>query len=180
MPTFAELYDQYEKESGFTQLDPGNYTLRVKSCKNNAQKEYLMPTFEVVDGPQAGCTVSAGVLSYVSPGARSVTFQKLEKMGLGKDYFKTVESWDDVAAALKGRIITADIDQQKEGQYAGRNEIPDFGKSIVLLSAPDAAGNSAPVAAPPPPAAAAPPAGTPPPPPPTAEGAAEPPSEPSF
>lgn len=177
--SFAQLYEQYEKESGFTNLEAGVYTLRVKSCKNNEQKEYLLPIFEVVDGPQAGSTVSAGVVSYKSPGARSITFQRLEGFGLGKDYFKTVSSWDDVGKALVGRIIEVELGVQTEGQYAGRNELPIRG--IKLISAPDAAGNSAPVAAAPPPppaAAAAPPAQPPTPPAPVAEGTAD--AEPGF
>lgn len=174
--TWAGLIEEAEKQGGaLVNLEPGTYTLRIKSAKHYSDKQYLMPIFEVMSGEKAGVSVSVGVLSYKDT-AISMTFQKLAKFGLGKEFFATIpgppDGWDEVGKALVGRVIEAELGVQGKGQYAERNEFADYGKNIKLISAPDVNGSTAPAAAPPP-AAPAPAVAdvTPPPPPPPAQTA---------
>lgn len=157
MTTFADLYEKYEKEAKDNELgnvEPGVYTLEVTSAKHDAAKQYIMPVFRIVDGPYAGKKIGAGVLSY-SEKAVGIFLQKLAGFGLGKEFFSAagVNSIAEAAAAaapaLKGRVVKVPLGVQKDGQYAGRNELPIRG--IELLSAPDAVGSVAPAAAAPPP-----------------------------
>lgn len=172
--TWQGLIEEAEKQGGaLVNLEPGTYTLQIKSAKHYADKQYVMPIFTVLSGEKAGVSVSCGVLSYKDT-AISMTFQKLAKFGLGKEFFATIpgppDGWDEVGKALVGRIIEADLGQQGKGQYAERNEFADYGKNIKLIAAPDASGNATPAGTPPPAAPA--------PPPPAAEPAAESPPPP--
>lgn len=167
--TWAGLIEEAEKQGGaLVNLEPGTYTLRVKSAKHYPDKQYLMPIYEVLSGEKAGVSVSVGVLSY-KDAAMSLTFQTLSKLGLGKEFFASIpgppDGWDAVSKALVGRVIEAPLDVQGSGQYAERNKFADYGKAIKLVSTPDASGSSTPAGTPPPAAAPAE-AGTPPPPPP--------------
>jgi hypothetical protein len=177
--TWTSLIEEAEKQGGaLVNLEPGTYTLRIKSAKHYQDKQYIMPIFEVLSGEKAGVSVATGVLSYKDT-AISMTFQKLAKFGLGKDFFATIpgppEGWDTVGKALIGRVIEADLGVQGKGQYAERNEFADYGKNIKLISVPDASGQATPAGTPPPPppAPAAESATAPPPPPPPAAPPAE-------
>jgi len=127
MTTFKDVYESAEREHAVEPVPAGTYELEVVAARNVEAKSYIQPTFKIVAGPLAGRKVLAGVLSYTE-NARSIFFQKLEGFGLGKDFFALGPSADDVAAALVGRVVTVDLDDE--------NRLPVRG--VRVASAPAA------------------------------------------
>lgn len=191
---FDQIVKEYSKlNSGgdFENVPPGTYKLRVKNVVNKSasDKLYLNPIYVVEDGPEAGKTITAGVLSYKDQDNVSRTLGKLASFGIGQEQLALIQSsgggWEEVGKALVGRVIEAELTVQGGGgQYGERNNLPFRFK---LISAPDLSGATTPAGAPPPAApaaeaqAAAPPAAPPAPPPPAPPAAADPgDDEPSF
>lgn len=129
--TLGALFAEYEKNSAVTVLDAGKYKLEVTNCspRNNG----VLPTYKLVEGPGAGARVFAGgIYPGETEGGRIAFFRKLEKFGLGKEFFGQNPTLEDVAKALVGRVIEADLEV---GHWQGepRNEM---GFGIKLVSAP--------------------------------------------
>lgn len=126
-----DLFDAYEKESAVTILQPGKHRLKVKSAAPRGTG--VLPIFTPVDGPDAGKTVMAGgIYQGDTDGGRNAFFRKLEKFGLGRDFFQTASTMKEIADALVGRVITADL-TVKEWNGEPRNEL---GFGITLEDSP--------------------------------------------
>lgn len=152
----GEMFRQYQEHDQLSALAAGTYQLEITSAK--AVSNGVRPVFKVVGGPNAGQKVMAGGF-YLTEKSRSIFFRNMTCVGLGPDYFASMPTLDDVAKALTGRVIEAEL-TVKEYNGENRNEIP-IGR-MKLVSAPALPGvNGAPnvnvaQAAPLPPAPAAP------------------------
>lgn len=129
--TLGALFAEYEQNSDLTVLPADRYTLRVTSCtvRNNG----LLPVYKVEEGPYAGKRVMAGgIYPGKTEGGRVAFFRKLQKFGLGKDFFSQNPTLQDVAKALNDRVVTIvlGVDTYQGEQ---RNEM---GFDITLVSAP--------------------------------------------
>lgn len=125
------LFDEYERTSAVNVLPGGKHKLKITSCttKNNG----LMPVFTPTEGPATGTRVLAGgIFPGDSEGGRMAFFRKLEKWGLGKDFFAQRPSLQDVAKALVGRVAEVEI-SVGDWQGEARNEM---GFNIKLVEAP--------------------------------------------
>lgn len=129
--TLGDLFAEYEKNSAVTILEAGKHTLEVATCtvRNNG----LLPTYKILEGPDAGKRAMAGgIYPGETEGGRFAFFRKLEKFGLSKDFFSARPTLEDVATALKGRVVTLNL-TISEWNGEPRNEM---GFDIQLVSAP--------------------------------------------
>lgn len=128
-----ELFAEYQRTAAINVLPKGKHKLKVTSC--TVKSNGVQPVYEVVEGPDAGKRAMAGgIFPGATEGGRQAFFRKLEKFGLGESFFAKAPSLQDIAEALKGRVIEADLDV-KEWNGEDRNEL---GFGISLISAPDA------------------------------------------
>src|SRR5690606_17786068 len=92
----------------------------------------VRPVYKVVGGPHAGKRVMAGGF-YLTEKSRSIFFRNMACVGLDANYFAQGPTLDDVAKALEGRVIEADLEVLFFKQKTAY-EIP-IGR-IKLVSAP--------------------------------------------
>lgn len=127
----ASLFAEYEKNAAITVLPKGTHRLKVASA--SAKNNGIQPVFTVQEGPDAGKRAMAGgIFPGTTEGGRIAFFRKLEKFGLGKDFFAKNPTLEDVAKALVGRVVDVDLDV-KEWNGEDRNEM---GFGIKLVDAP--------------------------------------------
>lgn len=127
----AALFAEYEQNSAITVLEPGKYKLEVTSATPRGTG--IIPVFKVVEGPETGKRVMAGgIYAGTTEGGANAFFRKLEKFGLGKDFFKGNPSIKETADALKGRVVTIAVGVE-EWQGESRNTMAF---DIKLESAP--------------------------------------------
>lgn len=136
-----DLFQQYQREDAIEVVPAGTYQLEVlrATVRNGNKGQGVLPVYKVLSGPYAGKTVMAGQFT-ASPDGRSIFFRQMAGFGLDAAFFATVGSMEDVANALKGRIIEAQI-TVRPWQGQDRNNIAIGG--IKLLQA----GGSDPIAA---------------------------------
>jgi len=129
--TLGALFAEYEQNAAITVLPAGKTKLEVTAC--TVRNKGVCPVYKVVEGPDAGKRAMAGgIYPGDTEGGRIAFFRKLEKFGLGKEFFQANPTLEDVAKALKGRVVVVDL-SVKEWQGEPRNEM---GFSIELVSAP--------------------------------------------
>ena len=127
----ATLFAEYEQNSAITVLEPGKHKLEVTSATPRGTG--IVPVFKVVEGPDVGKRVMAGgIYAGTSEGGANSFFRKLEKFGVGKEFFQGNPAIADVAKALVGRVVTLNLGVE-EWQGEARNTM---GFDIVLESAP--------------------------------------------
>lgn len=127
----SALFAEYEQNSAITVLEPGQYKFEVTSATPRGTG--LVPVFKALEGPETGKRVMAGgIYAGNTEGGANAFFRKLEKFGLGKDFFQGNPSIKDVATALVGRVVTITVGVE-EWQGEPRNTM---GLDIKLESAP--------------------------------------------
>lgn len=131
--TLGQLFAEYEKTSAITVLPAGKHKLEVSTA--TVRGKGVIPTYKILEGPDTGKRAMAGV---ISPGdteeGRVSFFRKLEKFGLGKEYFTSnpEATLADIAKALVGRVVVLEL-AEKEWNGEPRNEM---GFNIELVSSP--------------------------------------------
>lgn len=125
------LFEQYEKTSAVTILPEGKHRLEVTGAtvRNNG----IMPSYKILEGPDSGKrALAGGIYPGSTEGGRIAFFRKLEKFGLGKEFFAQRPSLNDIAKALVGRVVIVELGVE---DYLGepRNSL-SF--NIELVSAP--------------------------------------------
>lgn len=140
--SLGALFEQYGKGSSLETLEPDTYDLEVASVKvrETATNKDLFPTYKVVSGPHQGKRIAAGYLSFKGDGP-TATMPRLIAMGLTKEFFDVATSLQEVADALKGRVIRVAL-QAEPYQGEARNRLP-FAQGIKLISVPAGSGSTA-------------------------------------
>ncbi len=127
----GQMFAQYKEHDQLTAVEAGTYDLEIVSCKGLANG--VRPVYKVVGAhPRAGAKVMAGGF-YCSDASRSIFFRNMTCLGFDQNYFTQNPTFDDIAKALVGRVIKAEL-TVKQWQGEDRNEIP-IGR-IQLISAP--------------------------------------------
>jgi len=133
--TVGELYKTYEKDE-LVVLAAGTARLSVESCSvkgedNNA----VFPIFRVVAGQEpngedaAGKRVMAGQQTLTDRSA-SIFFRNMKGFGLGKDYFDTDPTFDQIAKDLVGRVVDVEL-QVDNWKGQDRNKVAIGGIKLV-------------------------------------------------
>lgn len=125
------LFEEYERTAAVNVLEKGNHKLKITGCTPRGKG--LFPVYTPAEGPGVGTRVLAGgIYPGDSEGGRIAFFRKLEKFGLGKEFFNQRPSLADVAKAMIGRVVIIELDV---GEWQGdpRNEM---GFNIQLVEAP--------------------------------------------
>lgn len=132
----VEAEEEQRKKDGktddFEALPKGPYPVVVQEAdKQTAStgKDMIKVRVQVTEGPYANRVL----FSYLVFGSKTdvtlnrITLDKLAAFGVTRDFIATQKpSIAEIAAALVGRTAIATVDIQKDGDYAGRNEIKRF------------------------------------------------------
>jgi hypothetical protein len=134
-------------------LPAGPYAAKVKTAKvkkTQSGKDQILVVFEVEGGPYAGAPLFKNLV--ISPGsatALDIFFRHLEALGVSRDYFAANPQLDDVAEAIKGRVVTVTTKQREYPAGSGRmdNDITSIAAVSGATPTPAAAATPAPAPA---------------------------------
>ena len=102
------LFAEYANDVGLVELAPGSYRAEIVRC--SSRKTSLVPVYKILDGPEAG---KHAIVGRIHPGrtegGRAAFFRKLEKFGLGREFFRTNPTLEDVARALVGCVGVVEV-----------------------------------------------------------------------
>lgn len=161
-----------DKPNDFEALPTGPYNVVVQEAEKQTSKagnDMIRVRVQVTDGPYANRVLfNYIVFSQGNPNAMRMTLERLAAFGVTRETIATTKpSISQIADMLVGRKAIAKVDVQKEGEYAGRNEIKGFRPldgvdqppvSVPAQSQPGVPNVPQPAAAPAPEAASAAPA----------------------
>lgn len=116
----------------FEALPAGPYPVVVqeaeKQVSQNTGKDMIKVRVQVTEGPYANRVLfSYIVFSTDNPKAMRITLDKIAAFGVTREFIATQKpSIPQIAELLVGRKAKATVGIQKEGEYAGRNEVKGF------------------------------------------------------
>lgn len=115
----------------FEALPAGPYSVVVQEAEKQTSKtgnDMIKVRVQVTEGPYANRVLfNYIVFSTGNPRAMRMTLERLAAFGLTREFIATTKpSIANLADMLVGRKATAVVAIQKEGDYAGRNEIKSF------------------------------------------------------
>lgn len=128
----AEDEKENPSSSGdFESLPAGPYSVVVQEASKEVSKsgnDMIKVRVQVTEGPYANRVLfNYIVFSTGNPKAMRMTLERLSAFGLSREFIATTKpSISQIADLLVGRKATAVVAIQKEGEYAGRNEIKSF------------------------------------------------------
>lgn len=115
----------------FEAIPAGPYEVVVQEADKQVAstgKDMIKVRVQVANGPYANRVLfNYIVFSQGNPKAMRMTLERLAAFGLTREFIATNKpSVPQIAELLVGRKATAVVGIQKEGDYAGRNEIKSF------------------------------------------------------
>jgi hypothetical protein len=127
----AEEKENPNTGGDFEALPAGPYVVMVQEAEKQVAstgKDMIKVRVQVAEGPYANRVLfNYIVFSQGNPKAMRMTLERLAAFGLTREFIaSTKPSIPQIADALVGRKATAVVGIQKEGDYAGRNEIKSF------------------------------------------------------
>ena len=127
----AEEKENPSSSGDFEALPKGPYEVVVQEAEKQTAKsgnDMIKTRVQVSSGPYANRILfSYIVFSQGNPKAMRMTLERLAAFGLTREFIATQKpSIPQIAELLVGRKATAVVDIQKEGDFAGRNEIKSF------------------------------------------------------
>lgn len=147
----AEEKENPKSTGDFEALPAGPYEVVVQEAEkqtSGAGNDMIKTRVQVAAGPYANRVLfSYIVFSQGNPKAMRMTLERLAAFGLTREFIATQKpSIPQIAELLVGRKATAVVAIQKEGDFAGRNEIKSFravegsGQPAPSAAAPKPAG----------------------------------------
>lgn len=127
----AEEQEEKSKPDKFEALPDGPYEVVVQEADKTVSKagnDMIKARVQVTSGPSANRVLFSHIV--FSPGnktAMRMTLERLAAFGITREFIGTTQpSVAQIAESLVGRRAIAVVGTQKEGEYAGRNEIKSF------------------------------------------------------
>lgn len=127
----AEEKENPPSKGDFEALPAGPYEVVVQEADkmvSSTGKDMIKTRVQVTSGPYANRVLfNYIVFSQDNPKAMRMTLERLAAFGLTREFLATTKpSVPQIAELLVGRKATAVVGIQKDGDYAGRNEIKSF------------------------------------------------------
>lgn len=139
----GQLYKQYQEDEEVPLLDPGVYEVEVVGASANESKGSVFPVYRMFSGPLKGRKILLGGFNF-TPKATHIAFQNLSGHGLTKTFFDTSPSLQQIADALKGRIVRGQVVYNKNPNTNETQNQWAIGK-MRLIATRDEAGQVVPV-----------------------------------